>query len=323
MAFSQDSQVNHSDLSSYYTSFNTFIASYGGSITQLTIPAQGSEVVPSNISNLNTKITAFKNDTYLGTQPSFWVVATVPNTGDLLQASSWTNIGTTINNMSQVQCRNTATNSYGTTACNPQSCSSQGTCKPKSCSSQGTCSPKSCSSQGSCNPKACGSQGSCNRNCDGQYSVCTNSFFTRMGGPSSAVSNNKLNTYTHGALDDTNIKNWVDGRACTVTAFVQNLTGGMTVQGVNGSTRRAWTRHTLNCPNAYNGAGCNPYSSNPNNSCNNGSNTNSNCTNGSNGNSSCTNGSNGNSSCNNGTKACTANGTTIDILCNQSVKSKS
>lgn len=33
MAFTQNSSVDYSDLNSYYTSFNTFIANYGGSIT--------------------------------------------------------------------------------------------------------------------------------------------------------------------------------------------------------------------------------------------------------------------------------------------------
>ena len=119
MAFTQNSTALYNDLSSYYTSFNTFIQNYGGSIAKLTVPGANSAIAASNINNLNSKINEFKNDTFLKTETNLWVPAANVTAGNTIYASNWTNISTTVSNFSVVKCRNTATNTYGTVACNP------------------------------------------------------------------------------------------------------------------------------------------------------------------------------------------------------------
>ena len=134
MAFSTGSRVDYVDLQSYYQSFNTFISNYAnGVISTLTIPSSGKSVQPVDVTNLNTKIQNFKSDEYLGTESSLWIPVTAPTVGDLLRASTWTNITTTINNMAVVKCRNKANNTYSTQTCQPKNCSAQGTCS-KVCS---------------------------------------------------------------------------------------------------------------------------------------------------------------------------------------------
>lgn len=122
MAISAGQSLAYNDLKSIYNSFNTFIANYGGSIGQLTVP-DSSKVRASDVNNLNTKITAFKNDTYLKTQTSWWVNASV-TAGNKVYATDMNGIITTQGNFSKVKCRNSATNSracsHGT---DTQSCS--------------------------------------------------------------------------------------------------------------------------------------------------------------------------------------------------------
>ena len=114
MAISQNQKIEYTDLKSKYDSFNTFITNYGGSIAKLTVPANSPNPHPvddADINNLNGKINEFKADTYLKTQTSWWVNATV-TAGNPAKASDWTNINTTISNFSKVKCRNSGTNSY-------------------------------------------------------------------------------------------------------------------------------------------------------------------------------------------------------------------
>jgi len=110
----------YEDLSNYYTSFNIFIQNYAdGVISTLTLPTSAKEIQPSDITNLNNKITEFKSDSYLGTESTLWVESPPPTVGELLEAPKWDNITTTIGNMGLVQCRNNASNTYGSVACNP------------------------------------------------------------------------------------------------------------------------------------------------------------------------------------------------------------
>jgi hypothetical protein len=70
---------------------------------------------------LNDKIEEFQFDTFLSTQPTWWVSGSV-TIGELIAASNMDNINTTISNFSRVQCRNAdARHSYSTNsnACNP------------------------------------------------------------------------------------------------------------------------------------------------------------------------------------------------------------
>ena len=115
MAISQGSTVTQADIKSKYDSFNSFITSYGGSISKLTVPGQNTIVYASQFNAFNTKINEFKNDTYLKTQSSWWVVGpTVTAGSSKLEASNFTNINTTIGNFSKVKCRNNTYNSHST-----------------------------------------------------------------------------------------------------------------------------------------------------------------------------------------------------------------
>lgn len=114
MAIAQNSKIVQSDIASIYSSFNTFISNYGGSITQLTTPTQYSKVEAKDINNLNNKLNEFKSETYLSTQSSWWVPSSTKAIGDLILAGDFTNINSSIANFSKVKCRNNAYNSHGT-----------------------------------------------------------------------------------------------------------------------------------------------------------------------------------------------------------------
>lgn len=67
MAVSTGNKALYSDLTNWYSVFNSLAANYSNGITQLTTPASGSKISATNVNNLNAKITEFRNDYYLGT----------------------------------------------------------------------------------------------------------------------------------------------------------------------------------------------------------------------------------------------------------------
>lgn len=116
MAITTGSLAEALDIQNKYSQFNNFIASFGGTITQLsTAPRQGDVLQTSDINNLTGKVDAFKQDTYLSTQSQWWTGIIVAH-GDLITPSQFENIDTTISNFSKVKCRNDAYHGYGSNA---------------------------------------------------------------------------------------------------------------------------------------------------------------------------------------------------------------
>lgn len=197
MAIQYEAKIEQNDLAQIYSAFDTFIQSYGGTITTLgSPPAQYTNIDNNAINALNTKINAFKTDEYLSTQAGWWIPATV-NEGDIIISSDLDEINDTVARFSLVKCRNKAYNnnganshgfnSHGTNShgCSQTSCSANGynhygTCGVRSgggtcsheycnnCIDSGTCTNGVCSANGNCL-----SQGSCKY---GQYIDITNAY---------------------------------------------------------------------------------------------------------------------------------------------------
>ena len=110
MAVSTGSTALSSDMQGWYKSFNNFISSYASGIGTLTVPAANKIIAATDVNNLNTKISAFKSDTYLSTQSGWWTTGSV-SSGAVIKPPTF--ITSTISNFSNVKCRNTATNSKG------------------------------------------------------------------------------------------------------------------------------------------------------------------------------------------------------------------
>lgn len=189
--------LSYSELKNWYTIFNNTIANYGGSLTQKSVPASGSQATPSNINNLFTAINEMAEETYLGTQPSLYSTDyTVVSSGNKILRSSVTPINNTANKLSQIKCRNKISYSCGTNSCGNKSNgeNSDGTWGNASCS-KGTCSNGS---------KGCGScfQGSYTRiaynsgsNSNGSNTNGYNSHSTRSNGThGNGANNNTIKT---------------------------------------------------------------------------------------------------------------------------------
>ncbi len=101
-----------SDLINWYNVFNTFISSYGGGISTLTVPTAGKTITTGDINALYGKVYEFAADAYLSAIPSYWQ-ATAVTAGDFIQASQLVPLETTMANMANIKCRNIAAYSYG------------------------------------------------------------------------------------------------------------------------------------------------------------------------------------------------------------------
>ena len=294
MAVEQNQLVEYSDLSDYYTSFNTFIQNYtNGTISTVVLPPIDSNVQPSDLTNLNTKIDSFQSDEFLGTESSLWIKATPPPTvGGLLLATTWENIKTTVTNMGLVQCRNRANNTYGTVACNPQSCGGQGTCS------------KTCSNGSHGNTCSNGSHGN---NCsNGKHSNGNYYFSCAYSGYSVAGTGSGTNATASGRILKAQV-------TCTRITGCTVCSQGETMLRVVDSScgYSTWTYHCgVTCSYGARSVSCSNGTRSV--SCSNGTRS-----------VSCNYSSNSNSSCNNGTKTCTAQGTTIDIRNAQATITKS
>ena len=125
MAVATGYSADSADMQAWYNAFNAFITSYASSIGTLSVPAANKLIEDVDVNNLNTKINAFKNDTYLSTKASWWTSGTVSD-GTAIQPPSF--IVSTISNFQYVKCRNEAQNNKGTHSqcCETNSNHSQG-----------------------------------------------------------------------------------------------------------------------------------------------------------------------------------------------------
>ena len=149
MAITTGSLAEALDIQGKYSSFNSFITSFGGTITQLsTTPMQGSLLQANDINNLNDKVTEFKQETYLSTQSQWWVGVTVAH-GDLISPTQFENLNTTIGNFSKVKCRNDAYHSYGSNnhGQNADGNNNNTTCTANIANSDGTNSHSACTTR--------------------------------------------------------------------------------------------------------------------------------------------------------------------------------
>lgn len=124
MSWTTNGIIQASDVDNWYTSLNTTIGNYGGSIAQLSNPIdQNRDVYASDLNNLVTKLNELKNDAYLK-NANYGSYSTVSK-GQIIQATDWTGINSSISSLAGVKCRNDAAYANGT--CSYQN-NSYGTC---------------------------------------------------------------------------------------------------------------------------------------------------------------------------------------------------
>lgn len=112
MALGQNNPIAASDVTNWYNSINSTISSFGGGIGQLSNPAGGGvSIKATDINNLVNKLNELKRDEYLS-QVSYGSYSSV-SVGQIIRASDWTGINSSISNLAGVKCRNRATNSDG------------------------------------------------------------------------------------------------------------------------------------------------------------------------------------------------------------------
>lgn len=307
MAISQGSLASYSDLANYYNTFNNFIATYGGNITQLTIPSQNKKIEASDVNNLDGKITEFQSETYLSTQASWWVNANV-TVGDLIQAIDWDNVNTTVTNMARVQCRNISTNNKGNNGecCNTYSTHSQ--CCDTNSTNANCCNTNStngnCCNTNSTNGNCCNTNSTHSQTC--QNGSGTTTFYWNGWWRIGDWSWNSSGWWDVGYRYSSNCSNgclnapysaWYwNGGWVAVTAYTCSVACG------NGCTQSA-------CKNGNHGQAC--KNGNHGQVCKNG-----------NHGQNCQNGTNSKNPCNNGQKTNTCSNTqVIDITCQQATKS--
>lgn len=112
MAWTQGGTIGASEVNNWYTSLNKTIGSYGGGIAQLSNPIRaGRDVYASDLNNLITKLNELKRDEYLS-QASYGSYSSV-SVGQIIRASDWTGINSSISSLTGVKCRNRATYTNG------------------------------------------------------------------------------------------------------------------------------------------------------------------------------------------------------------------
>ncbi len=113
MAWTQGGVIGASEVSNWYTTLNKTIGSYGGGIAQLSNPiGAGRDVYASDLNNLTTKLNELKKDEYLS-NASYGSYSTVSK-GQIIKATDWTGINSSISSLAGVRCRNKATYTNGT-----------------------------------------------------------------------------------------------------------------------------------------------------------------------------------------------------------------
>lgn len=115
MALGQNNQIAASDITNWYNSINSTIRSFGGGIGQLSNPAgDGVSIKATDINNLVNKLNELKRDEYLS-QASYGSYSSV-SVGQIIRASDWTGINSSISSLAGVKCRNRATYTNGTSS---------------------------------------------------------------------------------------------------------------------------------------------------------------------------------------------------------------
>lgn len=97
------------ELKQWYSAFNDIIQNYGGGTISTLATPDGGEVVPADINNLYDKITAMKNDEFLGTQPTFYDSFTKVASDTLVKRTDANPIINTATKIAAIKCRNTVT----------------------------------------------------------------------------------------------------------------------------------------------------------------------------------------------------------------------
>lgn len=256
MAISQYSSLSNSDLQDLYTSFNNFIQTYGGSITQLTLPTANKKVEASDMNNLNNKINDFRSDKFLKTRLDFWPTGSV-TLGDIIQTSNISNIITVKSNFSKVKCRNEVGNNQGY---NDNTCSTQGV-HPNKCQAQGY-HTLSCGCQGQNGVSvACGTNG-IKQNEWYSYKLPTATCYSQGTGSTFRW---KAEAYTDNYACDA-----IQRRSVWNEGYYTNCTNRCDDSAGSGMKFSGAVRCDVTCPNDYNNnsTSC-PQGGNQNTSCQN------------------------------------------------------
>lgn len=132
MALSVGGIIGSSEVSNWYTSINSTIKNYGNGISQLSNPiSAGRGVMVSDVNNLVSKLNELKKDSYL--QYASYGSYTTVSKGQIIKASDWTGINSSISSLANVKCRNTISYKNGTY----ETTNNNGSCK-KGCDGNGT-----------------------------------------------------------------------------------------------------------------------------------------------------------------------------------------
>lgn len=100
----------YSTVQSWYNRINAALR-YSDGITTLTVPAERSKILASNVNNLCTKLDSMKSDTYLRTHTYTAYSKVTRNT--LIKAEDINKLSTVLNGLSKIKCGNNATNTNG------------------------------------------------------------------------------------------------------------------------------------------------------------------------------------------------------------------
>ena len=113
MAIAVDSTILSSDMQSWYTRLNTILSRAGGPLETLAVPAAGKIAQATDVNNVVYKINSMKSDAYLGSISSLYSTYNAVSVGQLIQASTGTQLNQVISNLEAIKCRNDATKTFG------------------------------------------------------------------------------------------------------------------------------------------------------------------------------------------------------------------
>lgn len=115
MAIGVGQIILSSDMRSWYTRLNTIISNYGPSLGTLTVPNAGKIAEASDVNNVVYKLNSMKSDAYLGYDQSLYTAYSTVSVGQIITATTGTQLNTVITNLERIKCRNDATKANGNT----------------------------------------------------------------------------------------------------------------------------------------------------------------------------------------------------------------